>query len=446
MAAALSGCMATACGENKKNNVEEGATKVVFYARSFEEYANDHLTKLVDDFNSDLTDGIQIDKKFFPKDDAYNTALEVARSNSSQLDIYMIQYADLYTQVKNGYAEPLNDYFEQSDWDDIYDWVKDMVEYDDKYYAFPWLVEPGAMFFYRKDMLKKAGVEKAPASWEELYAACKAVKPDMGVGGYPMGMPTGSPTLAWTTWGLQQNTTDGLAVDDSWLNSRIGENGWEELCELFYTLAKNKYTPIDNITPLGYEDLVDALCEGKLAMCMGGSWSIARIMYYYPEMADKIGAAVMPTKDGEQTGATSTNGGWTYVISSASKNKDLAAKFLKWMFTDSAERTAEYFRVTYNSKQAPSRKVDEYLSSQSPLVAPEWISVLNDVARNGIPEPIYPFDISHSVGMMLSAMQVDCGKYTFDELFASRIATAKEEIQTVMSRSSYTMNPKYKGQ
>lgn len=444
-ACALGALGLTACNPNGGKNVEEDAQKVVFYARMFEDYANDHLDSLVNEFNGILDDGIQIDVKFFPKDDAYNTAIEVARSNSSQLDIYMVQYADLYTQVKNGYAAPLNDYFEADVWDDVYDYVLDMVTFDEKYYAFPWLVEPGSMFFYRKDILQSAGVTEPPTSWAALLEACKAVKPKMGVASYPMGMPTGSSTLAWSTWGMQQSATGGLAVDDSWLNSRMDADGWKDMARLFYDMAKNRYASIDNITPLGYEDLVDALCEGKLAMCMGGSWSIARIMHYYPEMADKIGVAVMPTKSGDQTGITSTNGGWTYLISADSQYKDLAATFLKWMFTDSAARTASYFEVTYNSKQPPQKSVYDYLATKESDVDAQWTAVMNEVANNGIPEATYPWDISHAVGMLFSAMQVDCDKNTFDNLYASRHATAIDEIDTIMRRSSYTANPKYRG-
>ena len=430
------------CSPESSDGPGEGETRIVFYARLFEEYANEHLEKLVNTFNEDKTDGVYVDVKFFDKDDAYVTALEVARSTSSPLDLYVIQYADLYSQVKGGYAEPLNAYFSEEEWDDLYDYVLDMVTYDGQYYAFPWLVEPGSLFFYRKDLLSNAGITAAPSTWDELLAACAAVQDQVPPNGYALGLPTGSADLSWATWGLQYNTTGGLAVSDDWMTSRMDNAGWRDLCEFFYELSSKGYTPIDSLTPLGYEDLVDAVCEGKLAMAMGGSWSIARIMYYYPEMADQIGVSVLPTKTGDSTLPTSANGGWSYVMSANSPNKELVAKFLKWMFTESTERTAEYFTVTYHSKQSPSQKVDAWLDEQELSVNAQWIETMRQVAGSGIPEPTYPWDISNTVGLMLSAMQVDSSKQAFSSLFETRIEIATEDIATIMSRSSYVPNPK----
>lgn len=439
LAGSLCGCRGDGGGTAGPGKDE---TKIVFYARMFEEYANKHLEEQVKTFNEDKTDGVYVDMKFFDKDDAYMTALEAARSTSSQLDLYVAQYADLYNSIAGGYAEPLDDYFTQEDWDDLYPYALDMVTYNGKHYAFPWLVEPGCMFFYRKDMLEAAGVDKVPATWDELLTACAAVKSQVPPNGYPLGLPAGAADLSWSTWGLQQNTTGGLAVSDDWMTSRMGEPGWKDLCEFFYNVASKGYSSVDSLTPLGYEDLVDALCEGKLAMSMGGSWSIARIMYYYPDMADKIGVGMFPTKTGDPSLTSSTNGGWCYVVSSDSTHKEQVTKFLKWLFTEDTERTAEYFTVTYQSKQPTSQKVNSYLNGLESGVNPQWVEAMHDIADKGIPEPNYPFDISSSVGLLLSSMQIDSSKQAFSSLFAGRMKTAVDSISTVMSRSSYTPNPR----
>ncbi len=84
------------------------------------------------------------------------------------------------------------------------------------------------------------------------------------------------------------------------------------------------------MTPQAYVDHMDALCEGKVGMILGGSWSIGRVYNYYPDMVGKIGVAEMPTIDGDQSGVTSCNGGWTYVISSkTSEEKREKAKSIE---------------------------------------------------------------------------------------------------------------------
>jgi len=49
--------------------VEEGATVVTLYAQSFEQWSNDYLQKRVNEFNQNLTDGIQLEVKFFTDSD-----------------------------------------------------------------------------------------------------------------------------------------------------------------------------------------------------------------------------------------------------------------------------------------------------------------------------------------------------------------------------------------
>lgn len=427
--------------------VEEGATKVKVYAREFEQWAKNHLSKLVNEFNKDLTDGIQVEVQFYTQD-AYSDALTVARENGKAPDLYMTTYGELYTNVQNNYCASLDDYLSDAAVDDILDTCKEMVTYNDSIYAYPWNMEPGSLFFYRKDILSQAGVEKVPTSWDELYEACEKVQKTLNRGQYCIGLPLGSYECTWVTYGMQQNTTGGLTLDESWRNSRLDNEGFKDIAEFFYTIFSKEYAPTSALTSEGYTYIVDALCDDtpKLAMTFGGSWCIAEV-YDYTEsnqnIIDKIGVAPIPTKSGDQTGTTSANGGWCYCISKQSKNIDKAAKFLNWMFTESAERTAQYFIAAYNSKAPTSKSVKAYLDSYQSQVPQEWIRVVNDVAEKGIPEATYPWDISLETGKILETMEIKCKTGAFDVLYASALNTAQENIKTIMSRSTYPKNPKY---
>ena len=68
--------------KDDKGNVEEGATKITVYAREFEQWAKEHLQGLVDEFNTNLEDGIQVNVKFYTQD-TYADALTVARETPS---------------------------------------------------------------------------------------------------------------------------------------------------------------------------------------------------------------------------------------------------------------------------------------------------------------------------------------------------------------------------
>ncbi|HEY5503822.1 MAG TPA: extracellular solute-binding protein, partial [Sedimentisphaerales bacterium] len=286
-----------ACG-NTGPYVEPGATTITMYAQDFEDWSNAHLDAMVDDFNAIKDDGIQLEVKSF-QDEAYTDALKAARENGSAPDIFMTSYGNIYsTAVKPGYAAPLNDLLDQAYYDDIVDSVKNMITFDGTYYSYPQLTEPATVFFYRKDILAEAGVTEVPTTWDELLAACALIKPVLGRGQYTLGMPIGT-ALGWATYGMQYNTTGGLALNDQWTESLVDSQGYRDLNGFFYDLYANGYLPAGNVSPTGYNDIIDALCEDKLAMTFAGSWSVAEIMNAYPDYQDKIGVAAIPTKDGD---------------------------------------------------------------------------------------------------------------------------------------------------
>lgn len=425
--------------------IEEGATKITVYAREFEQWAKDHLQGLVNEFNKNMDDGIQVSVKFYTED-TYADALTVARENGKAPDLFMTTYGEIYTGIKNNNVACLDDYLSEEAVDDILDTCIEMITYDNSIYAYPWNMEPGTLFFYRKDIFAQAGITKIPTTWAELYDACSKIKPLLNRAQYCIGLPLGGTETAWVTYGMQQNTTGGLALKDSWLEHRLDNEGYKELAKFFYTIYSNDYAPTAALTSEGYTYIVDALCDDQLAMTFAGSWCIAEIYDYTDgdlDIVNNIGVAPIPTIDGNQTGTTSANGGWCYCISEQSTHKDKAAVFLNWMFTESAERTAQYFIEAYNSKAPTSKSVQEYLDNYQSKVPSEWTTVVNEVASQGIPEPIYPFDISLEVGKIFERMQLQCKTDDFDSLYSKALNDAKNNISTIMTRTTYPKNPKY---
>ena len=453
-ATTVSGC--TPGGGGDPEYIEEGATKVTIYAREFEKWSKDHLKGLVNQFNSNLNDGIQVSVNFYSQSN-YATALTVARENGRSPDLYMSTYAELYnSHIQGNHAAPIDEYLSEEAKNDIITAYKEMCTYPDKdgvnhLYAYPWNVEPGSLFFYRKDMLQQAGVASVPKSWAELYDACSKLVSSgtVGLGKYACGLPLGAYETTWVTYGMQQNTTGGLVVEDDWrtirLNKEPSAQGFKDIAEFFYTMYSNNYSQTGSLTAEGYTYIVDALCDGVLAMTFSGSWGFAEIFDYTQgdeEIINNIGVAPIPTIDGDQSGCTSANGGWCYVMSEESKNKQAAATFLNWMFTEDASRTGEYFIKAYQSKAATSHSVQNYLSSVELNVPSDWFNVCNTVASNGIPEATFPWEVGQEYGKVLETMELNCKQGPFEGLYAKALATAINNINTIMSRASYPTNPK----
>lgn len=84
--------------------------------------------------------------------------------------------------AKLGLLEPLDEYFPQETWDDVYASVLKEIKYtgDGKIYTYPFWSDVFGLI-YRPSMLTQAtGSDVPPKTWDEILAACEKVKAEFG--------------------------------------------------------------------------------------------------------------------------------------------------------------------------------------------------------------------------------------------------------------------------
>ena len=373
------------------------------------------------------------------------TNTKIAASSNTLPDMWYNwggAFADYYAE--NGLCLDLTDYANEHNWSDRFlAGALQQATYDGKIIGLPQNLI-ALVVFYRKDLLEAAGVSAAPKSWAELYDVCAKLKGSLNAAQYPLGMPTGQ-ALGWATWGMQYNTTGGLVLDDTWTQVRIEEPGYRELAELFYNLYKNGYAPAQQLTAKGYNDIIDALCQDKLAMTIAGSWSVAEIMNNYPTMADKIGVAPIPTIDGDQSGVTATNGGWTYAIDSGSQHQKESARVIEWMFCEDAARTAGFFEAAHYSKTPVNKSVQEYIAANAKDVNTEWLQVVTAVSNTAKPEPLFSWDVTVAVMKLFDTVSTYATTSDFDTLYDKAVEACLSDIASVQARAPLGENPRLGG-
>ena len=165
---------------------------------------------------------------------------------------------------------------------------------DDVVWAVPDLASARALY-YNADILAAAGVE-VPTTWEELKAACEAIKAyDAEI--YPWGVDMttdeGQACFAYYAWNNGGGFTD---ADGNWtLNS--AEN--VEAVNFIVDLVKSGLTNTDPTTETRY-DLQDMFAAGKVAMMIGPN----QISKYCEQNGDvNYGIASLPT-NGDKAGAS----------------------------------------------------------------------------------------------------------------------------------------------
>ena len=124
----------------------------------------------------------------------------------------------------------LNDLMDSAAFDDLYDNMKDFVAVNGQYYAYPKLVEPSAVMFYRKDMFEAAGLDPnlPPTTWTELLETAQKLTKK---GVFGLSIAQTAPDLGWSSWGLQYNAAGHLAVTEDWSKADVNNNGYKALLD-----------------------------------------------------------------------------------------------------------------------------------------------------------------------------------------------------------------------
>ncbi|XID92640.1 ABC transporter substrate-binding protein [Paenibacillaceae bacterium WGS1546] len=372
-----------------------------FWAQKFEDSTDAWFKKWTQEFNK-AHDNIEVKLTIVPGD-AWAQKMKAAQAAGKAPDIRTISYGNIANAAKMGEILPLNDLMDPAAFDDLYDNVKEFVAAGGKYYAYPKLVEPSTVLFYRKDMFKEAGLdpEKPPATWAEVLEYGKALT-TKGVFGFSIAQNAGD--LGWSSWGLQYNAAGHLAITDDWSRADIDNDGYRALVNFYKQAYESGIMPKQQLA--GYTD-IKPFGEGKLAMQVIGSWAIGQLRNDYKDILDQVGIAPMASIDGDPTKPTATLGGWTLAVDGKSKHAQEAADYISYLLAGDPAIMIDFFKGSQFSKFSARQSVDEAMKADPEASQDEWRAI---VAEKIIPyskaEPIYPWDISFALSTAIeSAMR-----------------------------------------
>ena len=185
---------------------------------------------------------------------------------------------------------PAEEYVSEETYAKFYESFLEQSVVDGTVWAVPDLASARAMY-YNKDILAAAGVE-VPTTWEELEAACAAIKaynPDIYPWGVDMTTDEGQACFAYYIWNNGGDFTD---AEGNWtLNS--DEN--VEAIEFIVDMVNKGYTNTSPATETRYANQ-DMFGAGKVAMMIGPN----SIPTYCAEGGYEVnyGVASIPTNTG----------------------------------------------------------------------------------------------------------------------------------------------------
>jgi len=256
----------------------------------------------------------------------------------------LIEYLGFLTtqQVGGGYFEQLNSYINDPnqtppDWDfkdfipmalnnvGIYDMKAGMVGQGSDVYGIPALHSGSVIYFYRKDLFDKAGLQPAK-TWDDFKAAAQKLNSPDVAGCSFVGNTEFS--LATVDWYTRFITTGGklMTGDPHAKNFKPQINSPEGIGALQMLIDLLPYAP-KNVTTYGFAENVDGFSTGKIAQMI--FWSTIAGPVFNKDnslVADKTGTGLVPAAAGQTPRAI--QGGWGVGIP---KNVDPAKKPAAWL-------------------------------------------------------------------------------------------------------------------
>jgi ABC-type glycerol-3-phosphate transport system substrate-binding protein len=284
------------------------------------------------------------------------------KAPSASYDVIMVLGFSVSQLVGGGYFTPLNRYVSATPnaWG-LNDFPKGQLDYCGYYslarnnfggrtlYLIPGLHGGSVIFFYRKDLLKQAGLS-VPTNWIQYLAAAKKLNSG-DVAGNSMVAKSGDVSLFLVDWYTRFTTIGGKLMSGSPVtkNFRPRLTSPAAITALEHMVQCVKYAS-PGVLDYDFTASVNAFAAGKTAMMM--MWSTIGGPVYSPKtskVANQVSVAVTPGNGANRGKAV--RGGWGVGIPKNSKVKDAAWATIAYFTTRSFEvyQTSKY-------QTDPSRK------------------------------------------------------------------------------------------
>jgi multiple sugar transport system substrate-binding protein len=225
------------------------------------------------------------------------------------------------------WALPLDEYFNADAMKEYFPGVVQACTWQGKLTALPWFIDSG-MLYYRKDLLDELGA-KAPETWDALIDSAKKLT---GSGKAKFGFLWQAKQAEVLVCDLVSfiGSNDGAILQADGRTVSIADDEAVEAVQLMHDLIKKDQITPEDVLSWDEEPSRRPFTSGDAAFLRNWSyvWKISQSKED-SNVIDKVGVAPLPHFEGKKSAACL--GGYQYGVNAASKNKDAAIEFVRWM-------------------------------------------------------------------------------------------------------------------
>jgi multiple sugar transport system substrate-binding protein len=369
---------------------------VTFWVMGFE---GEVVSQLIPEFER-LNPGIRVDLQQLPWLSAHEKLL-TAFAGESLPDVSPIGNTWIPEFAALGALEPLDARIATTPGFDVPDYfpgVWDSGVVDARTYAVPWYVET-RLPFYRVDVLREAGVETLPQSWDQWRQAMAAIKRHVGPERYAILLPLNEfePLLSLAVQQPEPLLRDGGRYGN------FRSDGFRQTLSFYKEMFDRGWAPV--LTNNQISNVWDEFGKGFHSFYISGPWNIAMFKERLPP-AQQDDWMTMPLPGPDGPGASLANG-TSFVIFHGSQRKASAWKLIAYL--SRPEIQARFHALTGNlpPRRSPWR---------TPALANDaYARAFREQLERAVPTPKVPEWERIATELRLVGEQVANGRVTVDE-------------------------------
>lgn len=332
------------------------------------------ITAAIPDFEEKT--GITVNLEIMEWDALKDRIVTSCSSGKAPADVTEFSWDWVSTFGASGWYEPLNDYMDESFWEDCI--TKESYNYDGNYLAVP-IYNDFRMTYVNKDDFKKAGIDEVPADADKILEAAKKIK-ESGAEEYPISLPLSATAGTTTPWFMLTKSMGGELFDENYkpLFTDKESAGYKAMKWIMDAYEAELVDP----AAVDYQgtDIVDHYKNGDGSIDIAG-WSGNVTEYFNKEkssIANSVEVIKVPGANGETRTYSLLEG---VGIPSSSEHKEAAAEFIKYINTEDFLKT---FFTDYGIFPSSQKVIDSLIESGD-LPGGEIVSeVLGTI------EPLFP--------------------------------------------------------
>ena len=314
----------TGCGRDSGSEAGPGASKAISDSKASGTITvwamgteGEKLQEFVKDFESANPDAT-VKVTAVPWEAAHDK-ISAAIASGKTPDVSLIGTTWMGEFAKAGGLDPTPDGLVKDS--DFYDGAWGSTVVSNTSYGVPWYVETRVLY-YRTDLAKKAGWDKAPTTWDEFSKFAADLKKS-GVK-YPVSLQPGQ-TGSWQTvlpfaWSNGAKVTNAGGTDYS-----IDSPQMTEALGYYKSFFDKGYSQTRMLDP---GELENGFAKGTYGSFISGPWHIG-LVEDAGLTKDKYAVAPLPGKDSGP--GTSFTGGGDLAVFKDAKNRDGAWKLVRWL-------------------------------------------------------------------------------------------------------------------